>query len=217
MNKYYICALCSKKKLASECIDKFTISDKFSICRRCASHLPYTHGDSSFPGTKYLSYVISSFYYRGYVKNSLQAYKFSYHTIFAEIMSHFMADTLSKHNYIKNFDIIIPVPLSKKRFFQRGYNQSALIAEKIAEHFDIAYSENILVRTRHTHKQSMLHGSDRISNVMNSFSSSSDLSGLRLLLFDDIFTTGNTLNQAAKALRDAGAADVVGVTCAIVK
>lgn len=217
MNKYYICMLCGKKHPASECTERFTIKNKFSVCRYCTAHLPYTDGDHTFEGTKYLSYIISSFYYSGSIKNALQKYKFSQHTIFAELLAAFAEDTLSKHTYIKDFDIIVPIPLSKKRFAVRGYNQSALISRRIAEHFDIAYSETLLIRTRNTLKQSSLKGSDRLTNIMDAFSARSDLTGLRMLIFDDIFTTGNTINEAAKTLKNAGAADVVGISTAIVK
>jgi len=100
---------------------------------------------------------------------------------------------------------------------ERGYNQSALIARSIAEHFNVAYSENILLKAHNTKKQSILRGAVRLDNVHNSFICESDLSGMRVLVFDDIFTTGSTLNEAARTLKAAGASDIVGITAAIVK
>lgn len=216
MDKFYICTTCGRKYSYTENKPQFlTDNNKFGICGKCLSSFPYTHGNCCFGGTEYMSLVISPFYYTAQIKNAMKNYKFNRCTVYEQVFSHYIINTLSKYDFIKDFDIAVPLPLSAERLRTRGYNQSALFARRIAKHFNIAYSENILMRTRSTKKQSLTYGIDKINNVLDAFASDSDLSGMRLLLFDDIFTTGNSMNQAAKALRAVGAADVVGVTAAI--
>lgn len=217
MSDFYICTLCSHKYSTEENPYEFTVNKKFGVCSRCAAKLSYTDGNGCFDGGKYLSYIVSSFYYDNIVRSAIHKYKFNNNYIFAEIFSYFMIKTLSEFDNISDFDLIIPLPLSKKRMRERGYNQSALIARRIAEEFNIAYSENILLRKRNTKKQSKLKGYARISNVSDAFTSECDLHNMKILLFDDIYTTGNTLNQATKVLKNAGASEVVGATVAIVK
>lgn len=217
MSEFYICTFCSHKYSSTENPAEFMVGKKFGVCSRCMSRLSRTDGNGCFNGGKYLSYVISSFYYDNIVRSAIHKYKFNNNYIFADVFSHFMIKTLSEFDNISDFDIIVPLPLSKKRMRERGYNQSALIAERIAEKFNIAYSKNILLRKRNTKKQSTLKGYSRISNVADAFTTECDLHNMKILLFDDIYTTGNTLNQAAKVLKNAGASEIAGATVAIVK
>lgn len=216
MERFYICATCGKKYSYTENEPHFLADNKkFGICGKCLDSFPYTHGNCCFGGTEYMSYVISPFYYTAQIKSAMKNYKFNQHTVFGQVFSHYIINTLSQYDFVRDFDIAVPLPLSDERLRTRGYNQSALFARDIAEYFNIAYSENILFRTRSTKKQSLTRGVEKINNVLDAFSSNSDLNGMSILLFDDIFTTGNSMNQAAKALRNAGAAEVVGVTAAI--
>lgn len=217
MRNLYICTMCSKKYTKSENPPVLLTENNFGLCSKCMKKLAHTDTDGCFAGTKHMSYVISPFYYRNEVRKSIQAYKFHNNYIFAQIFSHLIIKKLELNNEIQNFDILVPIPLSDKRMLERGYNQSALISKRIAEHFNIAYSEDILTRNRNTQKQSVLSGMARILNIRNSFTCESNLSGMKILLFDDVFTTGSTMNEAAKTLINAGAEKVVGITAAIVK
>ena len=101
-------------------------------------------------------------------------------------------------------DIIIPVPLHKKRLLKRGYNQASLIAQKLAQEFDKTYLSHALVRTRHTVSQGHFSFEQRQKNVKGAFEvlpkAKIKLQGKNVLLVDDVITTGSTINACAKEL-----------------
>lgn len=107
-------------------------------------------------------------------------------------------------------DLVAPVPLSRQRLLERGYNQAEPIARGLAETLDVPLATGLLVRTRATRSQATLAFEDRRANVDGAFTlapgtSPEAVSGLRVLLVDDVLTTGATLLAAAAPLRSAGA------------
>jgi competence protein ComFC len=119
------------------------------------------------------------------------------------------------HFLINEVDIIIPIPLAKSRQRWRGFNQSDILCQKIGALTDIPVLP-ILCRTKNTKTQKDLPQKERLRNVRNAFSVSSttDLSGRRILLIDDVCTTGATLLSATKTLKQAGAVKVYCATLA---
>lgn len=112
-------------------------------------------------------------------------------------------------------DLILPVPLSERRFRERGYNQSGLIAKPIADRLKIRYSSSCIRRIRDTHSQVGLNAEERNINIANAFEADRGICGGRvILLIDDIATTGATLNECAVSLKRAEAADVFCFTLA---
>ncbi len=112
-------------------------------------------------------------------------------------------------------DVVAPVPLSLARMAERGYNQAALIAFPIAIGLHVPYQARLLTKVRDTRSQVGLSHDDRLMNVVDAFSVDSDkVKGKRVLLIDDVTTSGATLNESAKALRQAGAEKVYGYTFA---
>lgn len=112
-------------------------------------------------------------------------------------------------------DIVLPVPLSKQRLSERGYNQVDLIAHPLARLTGWYYQPSALHRTRHTGSQVGLSSGERRKNVQGAFRAESRLvAGKAILLVDDVTTTGATLGSAARALMDAGAGKVYGLTFA---
>ncbi|OQB25806.1 MAG: DNA utilization protein GntX [Firmicutes bacterium ADurb.Bin182] len=108
----------------------------------------------------------------------------------------------------KKIDVIVPVPLHKNRQRQRGYNQSELLAKKIAERENIRFDPHIIARTRDTGTQTKLSHKQREKNVKGAFSVLSNVKGLDIVLIDDVITTGSTLSECAKVLKKAGAGKV---------
>jgi len=111
---------------------------------------------------------------------------------------------------------LVPVPLSKKRLKERGYNQSERLAAALALHWNIPVWENVLERTRHTQTQTRLTPGDRLRNVSGAFSTRQDardmLRGAHVVVVDDVVTTAATLNACAGALCAGGARIVSFVT-----
>ncbi|MBR3502914.1 MAG: ComF family protein [Clostridia bacterium] len=113
----------------------------------------------------------------------------------------------------ERFDCVAPVPLHRKRLRERGFNQAELIASLIARELGIPLSTAVK-RTRNTRRQAKLPPGERRRNVVGAFLCERPFDGLRVLLVDDVFTTGSTANNCAAAIRDAGAADVQALTIA---
>jgi competence protein ComFC len=113
-------------------------------------------------------------------------------------------------------DVVVPVPLHRQRERERGYNQADLIAKPLAKRLGLPYRAVLLVRTRPRPDKQVLSLSERWESVRGAFATrpGSQVDKLRVLLVDDVVTTGATLDACAKALRGAGAKSVIGLTVA---
>lgn len=107
-----------------------------------------------------------------------------------------------------NYSIIVPVPLHRIRFRERGYNQSTEIAKYFGKYLSIKVDENILIRNINTPSQTGLNKKQRIDNMSNAFTCNSELSNKNILLIDDVMTTGCTLDACAQTLKQARAKTV---------
>ena len=114
-----------------------------------------------------------------------------------------------------DIDIMIPVPLGKKRLKERGYNQVALVAQPLAYQTGIRYLPNVLWKARETRSQVGLNISQRQINVRDAYQADAQ-SVMRktILLMDDVSTTGSTISACTEALLSAGAREVYGITIA---
>ena len=106
---------------------------------------------------------------------------------------------------LKSYDTIIPVPISKKRRNERGYNQSELIAREIAKRTQIPYQNQCLFKTKNIVEQSKLKKEERQKNIQGVYElhNSQILENKKILLVDDIYTTGSTVNECCRILRQA--------------
>jgi ComF family protein len=123
-----------------------------------------------------------------------------------------MAATWRQGDFVA--DVIMPVPLHTSRLAERGYNQSALLARIVSQEIGVPIDENALVRTKATQQQAILKAAQRRENVRDAFACRSRVSGKRIVLVDDVCTTGSTLEACAAALSAAGAASVWAFTLA---
>ena len=126
---------------------------------------------------------------------------------FAEIL------TLKIKKYNLNADIIIEVPISRERFRERGYNQSAIIARRVSKITGIIYGKDVLIKTKNNLRQSELSIQERKENVKDVYSIKNIelIKGKSVILIDDILTTGATLNECAKVLKENGAKEVIAL------
>jgi competence protein ComFC len=112
-------------------------------------------------------------------------------------------------------DIVTAVPLSRERVRQRGYNQAEKLGKPIAMNLDLVFRSDVIERVRDTRSQIGLSAQERRINVNNAFLADNRLVlGMRILLVDDVLTTGATIQTCAQALLDAGADSVYGLTLA---
>jgi competence protein ComFC len=113
-------------------------------------------------------------------------------------------------------DIVVPVPLHRQRRRERGYNQAELVAKPLARKLGLPYRAVLLTRTKPRPDKHILSLEERWDSVRGAFATrpGSKVDNLRVLLVDDVMTTGATLDACAKALRGAGAKSVIGLTVA---
>lgn len=145
---------------------------------------------------------------------------------FAEVLHGKIMEELSDLSLMENFrnPILIPIPLSSKRYHERGYNQAELICRELIkidrnknpkENFRL--ENNILIKPKETEHQARIENrSKRLKNIVGSFAikNTNALSGKNIILIDDITTTGATLNEARKILKSAGAKKIIAFTVA---
>lgn len=112
-------------------------------------------------------------------------------------------------------DVIVPVPLHRSRYRRRGYNQAALIGRTLSELSGIPMDQSLVVRSRRTAPQKGLTGSGRRRNLRDAFRVTGKKIPETILLVDDIYTTGSTMDALAEALKEAGAKKIFFVTGAI--
>lgn len=212
-----ICILCGKDKT----------QDKKSICEDCKNDLEYNDGLCCQKCGRPLNHYygldlcydcickapifdkgVAPLKYEGYTRECIHKYKYKDQAYLYEFFAELIVAKLIEE-YIQ-FDIVIPVPLSRKRFSKRGYNQAELLAIYIAKVMKSNVKNNVLIRVKDTIRQSQLSKKQRFANMKGVFKVNDKelLTDKTVLLVDDIYTTGATTNECAKQLLLAGAKSV---------
>lgn len=151
--------------------------------------------------------------YKSPLREAIHKLKYKHDIGLGEALSHYLIELYDKMGW--KVDLIIPVPLSPSKKQERGYNQSALLAWPLAKARRIQYLPGAANRIRNTRPQVELSARERRENVKDAFMASrADVSGKRVLLIDDVTTTGATLQACCKAMRVAGANAVYAMTLA---
>jgi len=170
-------------------------------CGACRTKPPaFTQTWSLFPYQSPLKEAIILFKYRG--KRSLT--------------KPFLQTMIPALPTLPTIDVLMPVPLHPQRLREREYNQSLLLAHGLSQHLQIPLLLSCLLRVRPTVPQTSLSKKERLTNLHRAFAvnDASRIKGQRILLIDDVFTTGTTLHECAKTLRKAGSGPVYGLTLA---
>ena len=156
---------------------------------------------------KYFETHFYMFKYDGIIRDILLNYKFKEQTYLYRSFMIFFNKKYKKFSHFDFYDIIIPVPISKKRMKTRGYNQSLLIAKEISKITNIKMEDNILIKQKNNTKQSTLNKIYREQNVIDAYKllEKGKIENKNILLIDDIYTTGATVNECSKMLKLAGA------------
>ena len=187
------------------------------LCSRCYKILNLYRIDKSFKyKDKYFNEHLCIFKYEDKVKKLLTDYKFNDKAYLFEIFIIFLLKNKKMCRFFKTYDIITPVPIHKKRKKDRGYNQSAIIAKKIANNFSNLEYLDLLEKRINNKPQSSLNRNERIENVKNVYNAINirNIKNKNIIVFDDIYTTGSTLNECAKVLKQNGAKNIIVITIA---
>ena len=181
------------------------------ICPRCQQELPWALGAEAEQTGEFFSLCASPLWYQDQVRASFHRYKFKGVRGYSRTYGRLVAQCVQDH-LAGRYDLITWVPLSRARLRQRGYDQAMLLASAAALALDDVAAET-LGKVRDTDAQAGLGKNDasRRANVLSAYQVTDPalVEGRRVLLIDDIVTTGSTLSECARVLRTAGATDVV--------
>ena len=157
-------------------------------------------------------HVMSVGPHEGLLRDAIHAFKFDGARDLAEILGAGLDDGLIQSQV--DIDVVVPVPLHERRFRWRGYNQAALLADMVAANLGVPHAP-LLTRTRYTGTQVGRDATARRAAVDGAFAADpAVINGQRVLLIDDVVTTGSTLMACADALADAGASFVIAACIA---
>lgn len=206
------CVACGSRDtqtpLCPACFAAVRIHDVF-FCGRCHARLPYGY-KVCHPAFPYLLGAATE-YSNPAAKNLIHALKFKRNRAAAKPLAEILIDYLTPLLVGRRDLTIIPVPLSKRRERERGFNQSALIARLVAQNMDMPIANNVLLRVGHRPPQSETESAkERAINVAGVFQTNPKFSlPKNILLIDDVTTSGATFREAALALKAAGARTII--------
>src|SRR5438094_9657393 len=207
----YLCNQCEAKVVrivapfCQKCSEPFegSITSEFT-CANCAHR------------TIYFDAAVSAYRGRGIVRQIIHEFKYGRQIHLRHLVARWLRAALDDERLRGGrFDIIVPVPLHATRLRARGFNQASLLAALFSAQTSISY-KTLLERIRYTTTQTALERSERMENLHNAFRlrKNADVRGLRVLLIDDVLTTGSTLSECARVLKRAGALSVLAATAA---
>lgn len=189
------------------------------VCKKCGKPLEDERQEYCYDCARHQCAFIQGkalWVYQGEAKASI--YRFKYHgrqeyaKYYAQELFRVYGDWIKR----KQIDALVPIPLSKRRLRQRGFNQSELIARELSKSSGIPVYGKFLARVRDTRAQKELNDEERKINLKKAFKTASNKVQLyHILLIDDIYTTGSTMNEAAEELGRAGAKEVYCLSISI--
>lgn len=217
------------------CEELLQISEEMKICNRCRETLPYIGEPRCIKCSKPVESEIieycfdcskqNHYYQTGWtlwlynetVKKSIQRFKYFNKRSYGEIFAHELVALYEEEIKQAQIQLVIPVPLYRKKEKYRGYNQSHIVACNVAKLMNITYEANCLIRKVNTKAQKDLTDKQRAENLINAFevTYNDKIRNKNILIIDDIYTTGSTINSCSKELMLAGANKVYFLTLAI--
>ena len=207
----YLCNQCEAKVVrivapfCQKCSEPFegSITNTFA-CANCAHR------------TIYFDAAVAAYRGRGIVRQIIHEFKYGRQIHLRHLVARWLNSALDDERLRQShFDAIVPVPLHPARQRERGFNQASLLAELLSAQTSIPVKP-LLERIRYTTTQTALDRSERMENLHYAFRlrKNADVRGLRVLLVDDVLTTGSTLNECARILKRASAVSVHAATAA---
>lgn len=157
------------------------------------------------PQKRYFSAGHFGFLFADRLRDALLAFKFRGRKDVGRFLVEILAEKLGALS--GRFDVIVPLPVTERRLRERGFNQTYILSEEIARITDKPIDYRSLAKTRETEDQYTLGRKERRKNLLGAFSvtKSNGVRGCRVLLVDDLFTTGSTLSEASRVLLEANA------------
>lgn len=186
----HICLLCHQATLNS-----------YDLCSPCQKNLPIYTETHSFKHSS----ITTLFNYTFPINHIITQLKFHGKLIYAKLLGQLLAEKILLSYQNKTLpELIIPVPLHKKRLQERGFNQALEIAKPISKILNIKINKSSCIRKKYTAPQSTLSASDRQQNIKNSFAITHDLQVNHIAVLDDVITTGETTRELTETLVKSG-------------
>jgi len=185
------------------------------ICHKCADKMPRLLNFEARRDIGNIRLCLAPFAYKDELRKSLHRYKFAGAAAYGRIYAEFIAKSIDENAI--SCDIISWVPVSTRRLRERGYDQSEIIARALADVLDIPCVK-LLCKTKENKRQSSLNSKEeRKRNVTGVYRciAKEELIGNRILLVDDIVTSGETISEAAKMLRKSGCTEIYAAAVAL--
>lgn len=217
-----LCCLCGVKLtnhnlffLCAECAGKIEYIKK-PLCVRCG--LPgFRRACAECSGKDYsFTRARASFIYSGAGAEVIKRFKFGRNLWLSKTVEKLLREGVKENPELSSADVIVPVPLARAREKERGFNQSEILSRAAGAELGKKVSLNNLIRCRHTLPQTGLPADERRRNISGIFrvKNGREFCGREVLLVDDVFTTGSTVNECSKELLNAGARRVDVLTLA---
>lgn len=212
------CVVCRKAGnhyLCPECIEKIDLIEP-PYCRKCGtpteSYLCSECRDNEFV----FEFSRSTGIFEGTLRTAIHTLKYDFHLALADPLADLMVRCFPSTHLAGKIDMVVPVPIHHSRKTERGFNQAEELARRLCKKVSLPIETRALVKSRPTKHQVDLPYEQRALNVTGAFvvKNRDLIQGKRILLIDDVFTTGSTLNEAAKALKNAGSAEIYAYTLA---
>ena len=185
---------------------------KSYACSKCQNELPVTTGNDVFIKGEFFNIGVAPFFYKDNVRESVLRFKFNGLDVYSEAYGSYMSDCISE--YVEIPDTITWVPVSKQRKRERGYDQAYLLAESVSRRLGIPVVSTLKKTVHNTAQSSIKDKEARKANVLGVYEISDPeaVVGKKVLLIDDVFTTGATVSECSRMLLTAGAENV---SCAV--
>jgi len=205
--------------LCDDCKKRLTFLQNMNTCTKCGRPL---EGDQTLCETCQthrhgFQRAHAALLYTGQARDAILRFKFKSRRDYCRTFAAMIYQRLRMYYENTDFDLLVCVPLSDKSMRKRGYNQSDLLAKELSRKMRISYQKHAFIKVRETQKQSTLHYVERWENVHGAYTlkaSQAHFCGKRILLIDDVLTTGATIDELSHLLKRAGAHSVVVATIA---
>ena len=200
-----VCGICNK-------------INKKHLCKKCEIQIKqYQINKIVKSQNRNFDYQIKVLKYDELIRNKIIDYKFNEKSYLYKTFAKLILNNEKIYSFLKKYDIMVYVPMYLKRKMQRGYNQSELLAKEIARNLEIEIQFNNLIKIKDIAKQSTLSKEQRTKNVKGAYAIKNVevIKNKKVILFDDIFTTGSTADECSKVLKNAGAKEVAVLTLAV--
>lgn len=164
----------------------------------------------------YFDAAMARFLYEGAIRDMIHSFKYNQQTHLRYPLALLTLEGMDRILAGHDPHLIVPVPLHRSRLRQRGFNQAVLLGRVLSRHLSLPMLPDTLARTRPTEPQIKLSATERRLNVKGAFAVNRPdmVVGKRILLLDDVMTTGSTMDECAKELKNAGAEAVIAATIA---